>query len=51
MPDPLEHSGVGRPADVVSELLVPEPLEHSVLVVPLEVGDGSVDNMTVLELI
>ena len=41
MPDPLEHSGVGRAADVVSELLVPEPLEHSVLVVPLEVGDGS----------
>ena len=48
MPDPLEHSGVGRAAGIVSELLVPEPLEHSVLVVPLEVGDGSVDNMTVL---
>ena len=40
---------MGRAADVVSELLVPEPLEHSVLVVPLEVGDGSVDNMTVLD--
>ena len=47
MPDPLEHSGVGRAADVVSELLVPEPLEHLVLVV--EVGDGLVDTMTVLD--
>ena len=49
MPDPLEHSGVGRAADVVSEMFVPEPLEHSVLEVPLEVGDGLVDNMTVLD--
>ena len=40
---------MGRAADVVSELLVPEPLEHSVLVVPLEVGDSSVGNMTVLD--
>ena len=40
---------MGRAADVVSELLVPEPLEHSVLMVPLEVGDGSVDNTTVLD--
>ena len=49
MPDPLEHSGLGRAADVVSELLIPESLEHLVLVVPLEVGDGLVDNMTVLD--
>ena len=46
---PLEHSGVGRAADVVSEMFVPEPLEHSVLEVPLEVGDGSVDSITVLD--
>ena len=49
MPDPLEHSGVGRAADVVLELLVAEPLEHSVLVVSLEVGNGLVDNMAVLD--
>ena len=35
---PLEHSGVGRAADVVSEMFVPELLEHSVLEVPLGVG-------------
>ena len=46
---PLEHSGVGRATDVVSEMFVPEPLEHSVLEVPLEVGDGLVDSMTVLD--
>ena len=49
MPDPLEHSGVGRAADVVSEMFVPEPLEHLVLEVPLEVGDGLVDSMTGLD--
>ena len=42
---------VGRAADVLSELLVPEPLEYLALVVPLEVGDGSVDNMTILDLL
>ena len=49
MSDPLEHSGVDRVADIVSGLLLPEPLEHSVLVVPLEVGDGSVADKTVLD--
>ena len=44
---PLEHSGVGRAADLVSAMSVPEPLEHSVLEVPLEVGDGSVGSMIV----
>ena len=30
-------------------MFAPEPLEHSVLEVPLEVGDGSVDIMSVLD--
>ena len=30
-------------------MFVPEPLEHSVLEVPLEVGDGSVYSMTGLD--
>ena len=38
-----------RAADVVFGLLLPEPLEHSVLVVPLEVGDGLVAEITVLD--
>ena len=38
MPYPLEHSGVSRAADLVSEISAPKPLEHSVLEVPLEVG-------------
>ena len=37
---PLEHSGVGRTADLVSKISIPEPLEHSVLEVPLDVGSG-----------
>ena len=47
MSDPLEHSGVDRATDVVSGLLLPEP--HSVLVVPLEVGDGLVADITMLD--
>ena len=38
MLDPLKHSGMDRAVDVASGLLLPEPLEHSVRVVPLEVG-------------
>ena len=48
MSDPFEHSGMDSTADVASGLVLPEPLEHSVLVVPLEVGDGSVADITVL---
>ena len=47
VPDPLEHSDVGKAADVLSEMSVPEPLEHSVLEMPLEVGDSSDGSMTV----
>ena len=43
MSDPLEHSGVDRDSDIVSGLLLPEPLEHSVLV------DGAVADITVLD--
>ena len=49
MSDPLEHSGVDRATDVVSGLLLPEPLEYSVMVVPLEVGDDSVADITILD--
>ena len=45
MPYPLEHPGVSRAADLVSDMSV--LLEHSVLEVPLEVGDGLVGSMTV----
>ena len=38
-----------RAAVVVSGFLLPEPLEHSVLVVPMEVGDSLVADITVLE--
>ena len=34
---------------IVSGLLLPEPLEHSVRVVPMEVGDGLVADITVLD--
>ena len=47
VPYPLEHSGMGRAAYLISEIFAPEPLEHLVLEVPLEMGDGSVDSMTV----
>ena len=36
--DPLGHSGLNMTDDVVPGLVPPEPLEHSVLVVPLEGG-------------
>ena len=49
MPYPLEHSGMDRAADLISEMSVPELLEHLVLEVPLEVGDGSVGSMTVFD--
>ena len=40
-----------RATEIVSGivLLLPEPLEHSVLVVPMEVGYGSVADITVLD--
>ena len=40
VPNPIEHSGVSEPADLLSAMPVPEPFEHSVL----EVGDGAVDS-------
>ena len=46
MPHPLEHSGVSEPADLLSAMPVSQPLEYSVLEVPLEVGDGAVDRRT-----
>ena len=47
--DPLEHSGLDRADDVVPGLVLPEPLEHSVLVIPLKMGDVSVTDVTVLD--
>ena len=44
--DPLEHSGLDRTDDVVPGLVLPELLEHSVMVVPLEEGDVSVTDVT-----
>ena len=38
MLNPIEHSGVGKMADLLSAITVPEPLEHLVLEVSLEVG-------------
>ena len=49
MSDPLEHSGLDRADDIVPGLVLPEPLEHSVLVIPLEKGDVSVTDVTVLD--
>ena len=47
--DPLEHLGLNRADDVVPGLVLPEPLEHLVLVIPLEKGDVSVTDITVLD--
>ena len=43
---PLERSGVDRTADVISEMSVLEPLEHSVRKEPLDVGGESVGSRT-----
>ena len=47
--DPLEHSGLDRADDVAPGLVLSELLEHSVLVIPLEKGDVSVTDVTVLD--
>ena len=38
---------MSEPAYLLSAMPVPEPLEHSVLEVPLEVGDDAVDRAAV----
>ena len=43
MLNPIEHSGVSEMEDLLSAVTIPEPLEHSVLEVPLEAGGGAVD--------